>query len=282
MWPLAVLATLAACGTAPAVTVTASEQRYEADLTVLSDQQHGPQLCAMVAESFPPQCKGPDVVGWDWAAVAHTEERGTRWGDYHVVGTWDGEKLTLTEPPRSPGPPASPPAADPFATTCPEPEGGWRPVDPAKATEEAMSAAIARAQSLPGYAGSSIDQSYLQEIEAYDPDDGSSVERYANDPERLVLTLLFTGDPLAHEPAIREIWGGALCLAPATRSESDLRALQDKASEEIEGAVSAGTNQRTGQVEIGVWVATPEHQQEVDEKYGKGVVVLNGVLKPVG
>ncbi|GAB1818989.1 hypothetical protein HerbRD11066_21530 [Herbidospora sp. RD11066] len=280
MWPLAAIAVLAACGTAPADT-TATERRYEADATVLSDPKHGPQLCMMVAESFPPQCQGPDVVGWDWAAVRHTEERGTRWGLYHVVGTWDGERLTLTEPPRSPEPPASPPDDTPITTPCPEPEGGWRPADPAKVTQKTMDAALARAQSIPGYAGSSLDQSYLKEIEGYDPGDVRSVERYANDPQRVVLTLLFTGDPQVHEPAIREIWGGALCLAAAPRSQSDLWALQDRAFDEIEGAVSAGSNERTGQVEITVWVATPERQREVDEKYGEGRVLLTGFLTPV-
>ncbi|MEV0230831.1 hypothetical protein [Nonomuraea sp. NPDC050786] len=280
IWLLAALMALAACGTAPAA--TAPSTRYEADLTVLSNPQHGPQLCAFVAESLPPQCDGPDIIGWDWNAVQHSAQNGVRWGEYHVVGTWDGKSLTLTEPPRSAQRGDAPADPSRLSTPCPKPVRGWRPVDSAKATDRSMEAALARARTLPGYAGSWLDQSYLEEIDGYDPQDRRDVERYANDPQRLVLNLRFTGDPAARESAIREVWGGALCLSRAERTEAELRALQERASKEIEGAQSASVDERAGRVEIGVWVVTPELQQEIDEKYGTGLVVLDGYLKPVG
>ncbi|WP_204052424.1 hypothetical protein [Microbispora siamensis] len=280
IWLLAVLVTLAACGTGPAT--TASPTLYQADLTVLSNPQHGPQLCAFVAQSLPPQCGGPDIIGWDWNAVKHSTRNGVRWGEYHVVGTWDGKSLTLTEPPRPARPGDAPDDRSRFTTPCPKPVRGWRPVDPAKATERSMEAALVRARKLPGYAGSWLDQSYLDEIDGYDPQDRRYVERYANDPRRLVLNLMFTGDPAAREPLIREVWGGALCLSRAERAEAELRALQDRAMKEIKGAQSASVDERAGHVEIGVWAATPELQREIDEKYGKGLVVLAGVLTPVG
>ncbi|MGI5162483.1 hypothetical protein [Microbispora sp. CA-102843] len=279
---LAVLVTLTACGTAPAATTTASLTRYQADPTVLSNPQHGPQLCASVAESLPPQCGGPDIIGWDWNRVQHSARNGVRWGEYHVVGTWDGKSLTLTEPPRPAQRSDVPPDRSRFTTPCPEPVRGWRPVDPAKATDRAMEAALARARAIPGYAGSWLDQSYLEEIDDYDPKDRRYVERYANDPKRLVLNLMFTGDAAARESAIREVWGGALCLSRAERTEAELRALQERAGKEIKGVQSAAVDERAGRVEIGVWVATPELQREIDEKYGKGLVVLEGILKPVG
>jgi hypothetical protein len=55
----------------------------------------------------------------------------------------------------------------------------------------------------------------------------------------LVLTIRFTGDPNVHEAAIREIWGGALCLATAPVSEKDLLALQGDALSEIADALGA-------------------------------------------
>ncbi|WP_157530496.1 hypothetical protein [Microtetraspora niveoalba] len=280
IWSVAALVTLAACGTAPAV--TAHPERYQADATVLSDARHGPQLCSFVAQSMPPQCGGPDVVGWDWNAVEHSARNGVRWGEYHVVGTWDGTRLTLTEPPRPAERPDAPPDRSGPTTPCPEPAGGWRPVDPAKATSRAMEAAIEKARTLPGYAQAVLDQSYLEEIEEYRPDDVRSVERYANDPKRLVLNLWFTGDASAREPEIREIWGGALCLNSAQRSEAELSEIQERVLKEMKGVQSASADGRTGQVSIGVWVVTPELQREVDEKYGEGVVVLEGFLEPVG
>ncbi|MEU6410935.1 hypothetical protein [Microbispora sp. NPDC046933] len=279
IWLVAMLVALTACGTAPAATVPTV--RYQADGTVLSDSWHGPQLCATVAESLPPQCGGPDIVGWDWNAVEHSAQGGVRWGEYHVVGTWDGKSLTLTEPPSLAQRRNAPHDRSDFTTPCPEPAGGWRPVDPARATQKALEAAIARARKLPGYAAAWLDQSYLDEIEGFDSHDPRWVERYANDAERLVLNLRFTGDPTVHQAAIREVWGGALCLSRARHTEAELRALQKRAQKDIKDFYSASIDERAGHVEIGVWVATPEFQREVDKKYGKGLVVLEGFLEPV-
>jgi hypothetical protein len=51
-----------------------------------------------VAESFPPQCDGPDLAGWDWSEHQGTsrEASGHRWGQYSVSGRWDGHALTVT------------------------------------------------------------------------------------------------------------------------------------------------------------------------------------------
>ncbi|WP_433351831.1 hypothetical protein ACQP25_02500 [Microtetraspora malaysiensis] len=275
IWLAAVLVTLATCGTASAA--TAPKLRYQADGFVLSNPRHGPQLCASVDFSMPPQCGGPDVIGWDWDAVEHSAQRGVRWGQYHVVGTWDGTSLTLTEPPRPAKPHPTPSDPSEFATPCPTPAGGWRPVSPEKATDKALDAAIGRAHKLPGYADSWLDQSYLDEIDGYDPTD----PRDANDPKRLVLNLQFTGDAAARESAIREVWGGALCLSQAPYSEKELQVVQGRALKEITGVFSAWVDARAGHVSIGVWAVTPELQREVDEKYGKGLVVLHTYLKPV-
>lgn len=49
---------------------------------------------------YPPDCGGPKVVGWDWAAVEGAETvASTTWGAYAVQGTWDGARITLTQPP---------------------------------------------------------------------------------------------------------------------------------------------------------------------------------------
>lgn len=72
---------------------------YQGALTVLENEEHGPQLAAVVAQSYPPQGGGMDVEGWDWATVAHEEAAGTRWGQYLVTGVFDGESFELTEEP---------------------------------------------------------------------------------------------------------------------------------------------------------------------------------------
>ncbi|MBS43097.1 MAG: hypothetical protein CMH83_08065 [Nocardioides sp.] len=62
------------------------------------DTGDGPELClGPVAESYPPQCSGPPVEGWDWASYRGTFDRvdDVRWGAYAVTGTWDGTTFTV-------------------------------------------------------------------------------------------------------------------------------------------------------------------------------------------
>lgn len=68
--------------------------------TVLDDGS-GPEFClGPVAESYPPQCSGPTIVGWDWSSIEGWERAsGVTWGAYALQGEWDGERFTLTQPP---------------------------------------------------------------------------------------------------------------------------------------------------------------------------------------
>jgi hypothetical protein len=67
---------------------------------VLEDAD-GPRLCAgAIADTLPPQCTGPAIVGWDWSDVeGAATASGTTWGEYRMHGTWDGETFTLGRPP---------------------------------------------------------------------------------------------------------------------------------------------------------------------------------------
>lgn len=59
-----------------------------------------PELClGPVAESYPPQCGGPPIDGWDWADHKGTYDsaNGVRWGAYSVGGTWDGTTFGYTD-----------------------------------------------------------------------------------------------------------------------------------------------------------------------------------------
>lgn len=69
--------------------------------TVLQIDGEAVNFClGAVAESYPPQCSGPEIVGWDWASVDGEESaRGVTWGTYAVQGTWDGKQFTVTQPP---------------------------------------------------------------------------------------------------------------------------------------------------------------------------------------
>lgn len=59
------------------------------------------QLClGAIMESYPPQCSGVPLEGWTWDGVDGSETSGeTTWGSYAVYGTYDGERLTNSDPP---------------------------------------------------------------------------------------------------------------------------------------------------------------------------------------
>jgi len=124
-----------------------SGQLYTGIFTVLENADHGPQLCGMVAESYPPQCGGPDIAGWNWDEAPDAETaNGVTWGFYSVTGTWDGTAFTLTEPPLAGAAtsPMVPDGAEPdFSSPCEPPAGGWAVVDPATADEAGLAAVSA-------------------------------------------------------------------------------------------------------------------------------------------
>ena len=79
-------------GAAPAADVLV---RTLAVVTVMDTGS--PELClGPIAESWPPQCSGPALAGWDWADHRGTYEKSgtTRWGSYVVTGRWDGSTFT--------------------------------------------------------------------------------------------------------------------------------------------------------------------------------------------
>jgi hypothetical protein len=252
--------------------------RFRVTTTVLESPGQGPELCAGgVAESLPPQCGGPEIAGWDWDAVDAESASGTTWGEYTLTGTWDGARFTLTEPAEPPVPLGRSDAWETdFSTPCPEPDGGWRPVDPATATDEDLQAAMELARESPDYAGSWVDQSYLDTLAP----DASDAEREAaaNDPARLVLNLRFTRDLEAREQEVRAVWGGALCVSAAERTEAELRAIQEEMSD-LPGFLGSGVTE--GAVQVSVLVAHVATQRELDDRYGAGVVRLVGALRPI-
>lgn len=263
---------LAGAGSGPSAP---ADQRYATTTTVLESADHGPQACLSgVAESLPPQCTGPDVVGWDWGTVdGEQTAAGTTWGTFHVVGTWDGERLTLTEPPRAPQP--VPDEAMDFSTPCEAPPGGWRPVDPATSTDAALEDAVAYARSTSDFGGLWVDQSAgHREADALD-------EESADDPQRLVLNVRFSDDVERHESELRRRWGGALCVTPAERPLSELQAAQREVHDELPGVLGSGIDEVDGVVDVTVPVADPATQVALDERYGEGVVRLSGVMRPV-
>ncbi|WP_053203673.1 hypothetical protein [Jiangella muralis] len=262
---------LAACGDEEApVSASPSDlpssadpgQLYTGIFTVLESPEHGPQLCSMVAESYPPQCGGPDIAGWNWDDAPDAESAsGVTWGFYSVTGTWDGSTFTLTEPPL-PGAATSPvvpdDAAPDFTSPCEPSAGGWAVTDPATATDAALNAVNAYVDEQADGAGMWVDSSV----------------------QPTVLNARFTGDLDAHEAELRGLWGGPLCVSAADRSTRDLTAIQDELTAAVPDLLSVGPEVTANAVQLSVFV-DDGLQAELDAQYGEGVVVVSATLRPV-
>lgn len=88
----------------PAMLVPAAPGPVMTEGLVLQRDDQSPMLClGMIAESWPPQCTGPTVIGWDWETAPEPKyhESGVRWGGFALSGRWDGVSFTVTEPPRA-------------------------------------------------------------------------------------------------------------------------------------------------------------------------------------
>lgn len=246
-------------------------QRYRFVGTVLESQLHGPQLCAFLRTSLPPQGGGPDVVGWEWSNVAARSVGGTTWGDYEVVGTFDGERFTLTEPARPAQRRQKIESSGPdFRIPCPPPPGGWRPVDPVRTTRQALDAAFERVMDVPEYAGA-----WVRDLR----NNGVGED---HDPFDLVLITKFAGNLGGRVKWIREVWGGALCVSPAPHSLAELTAIQDQLHQTLGGvSQTSEVNIPANRVEFDGFLITDELQQRVNEAYGQGTVALTSWLEPI-
>ncbi|HSK16084.1 MAG TPA: hypothetical protein VK915_07935 [Gaiellaceae bacterium] len=244
---------------------------YEVNATILEAGDAGPMLClGAIADSYPPQCGDVPLAGWDWDAVEGEEHAaGTTWGSYRVVGRFDGETFVVTEvAPFGEGPPG--PGAPDFTTSCPEPEGGWAVVDPARVSEEDFGAAVAYAESQPESVAVWVDQ----------PGGPSGLR---------ILNATFTGELERHEAGLRELWGGPLCVAPSEGpTASELEQIRAEAEALVEDELPFGLLWSSGPgvepaIEIGV-VVDPggEAQAVLDGRYGVGTVRLIPALRPVG
>lgn len=271
---------LAACGAGdppsssadeppPTVSGPDSNQLYEVNTTVLEDRTHGPMLCLSgILESLPPQCGNVPIANWDWQAVSGEERlSGTIWGNYHVVGSYDGKTFTLTDV----GPfkeDASGPTDSDFSSPCPEPAGGWSGLE--QATQEDARQAAAYARSQPDYV-----TSWVTHLEPAQAEFGP-----------VTANAVFTGDRERHEVEMRKVWAGALCVVEReVPTADDLARIREEAEASLDDLGlsmlwSAGPGVEPI-IEIGVVVDVEgKGQAALDAHYGAGVLRLIPALKP--
>jgi hypothetical protein len=102
-----------------------------------------------------------------------------------------------------------------------------------------------------------------------------------------VLVIEFAQDVDARRAELSALYGGPLCVAPAPRSEYDVKQIGEMLSGGLGKSyglevISTGvTVHGHDAVSLNVVNVPPGVQDKIDAKFGKGVVVLDSVLKSV-
>lgn len=255
-------------------------------VTVLEDAE-GVKLCfGGVRQSYPPQCGGPVLIGWDWDEHdgEFEEASGVRWGDFIVTGRYDAEAASFTPTEARSDNDYEWPAddtADHFTTPCAEPEGGWHVLDESRTTQRELDAVLQAATTLDGYGSSWVDQS-LNPAQSAETHDDAWMQAM-NDPLYTIINVRVTGGADAAEAMLRKNWGGMLCVSEVERSEAELLAIQDELiANDRNGLLSSGP-------EIGGFLSVQviydeggALQRELDDRYGEGAIEVSSVLQVVG
>jgi hypothetical protein len=282
--PGAVGGSTGATDDAPPPTVPAPdpEQLYEADATVLEDASHGPELClGAVAASLPPQCGGVPIANWDWDAVEGEQSAAaTTWGEFHVVGTYDGEAFTATQ--IGPASYDQGPSRE-FTTSCPEPQGGWETLGSGLVSDEDFSAGAAVAQSRPGFVALWVDY-----VGDHTPEELDQLAQEGK-PVLQIMNVVVTDDVVAHEEAIRKHWEGPLCVTQREgHTQKELQRIRAEAEQSIQEDLgleylwsAEGAPELGEAAEVRVVIDVDGAAQAIlDERYGPGVVRLVPALTP--
>jgi hypothetical protein len=226
------------------------------------DEGDGPRLCFMVLLSLPPQCgTGVALTAWRWPKDGVERGGPTTWGDFAVVGTYDGRRFRVEKT-------VEPAWTDPtgeadvdFSSRCPEPAGGWRAPEPERATHETQNRALGLGARLPGFGDAWID------------DLGDRVQ----DPAKIVLNFTYTRDRSGAERALRRVWGGSLCVTKAKRSQAELAKVQRELQDTPR---RLGSGYGFGKVDLMVVHDDGTLQAALDRKYGSGLVRVGSALRP--
>jgi hypothetical protein len=272
---LVAVVALAACGgsaeperAAPTSTSSSGPQRYQVDTTVLEDATHGPQAClGGELTSLPPQCGGPDVVGLDWADVQWKEHRyATTWAGVHLVGTYDGDRFTLTEAPtRVRDADDEPDSNVDFSPACDHPDV----VD--------ANAGFAKWEAVAADGRPPID--HLVAVWVSDPGgawDGPFVANVVVQP----------GARKDAEARVRAVYKGPLCVVERDApTEPELRTIQSEISalgdtSPLGRRLDVSVDARHSKVNVGVVLADDAAITYAQQRWGD-VVVLHGRLEPV-
>jgi hypothetical protein len=139
------------------------------------------------------------------------------------------------------------------------------------------------AEALPDYGLLWVDQSinpYWDEWQESDGTPSLEVQQAMNDPRWTILNVGVTDDLARAEAAIREVWGGPLCVSKLANTFARLREVAEDLRD-LPGNLTPQFGSISNRVELPVVHDDGSIQAWVDEEYGKDVVVVTSALEPV-
>ncbi len=222
-------------------------------LVTVLDPGTGPQLClGAVAESYPPQCSGPAIEGFEWGDIGSETASGVTWGQYAVTGRFDGTTFTATDAiPAALYDPMAEPPDESLDAACESPQA----TDTAKATPEDLDATLAAASALPGYATAWLTGN--------------------------TINVAVTRDAADAETALRRTWGGPLCVTTVERTDADLNAINQQLQAALGGQLLTSGSTAPDSLDAEVVYDDGSIQQWVDATYGAGLVRVSSALVPL-
>jgi hypothetical protein len=254
-------------GGRPTTTSKATGLVVTRDPTWVLDGKGGrPELCiAGVTDSGPAGCSGTAIRLTSWPAKA---KRGV---EYLVTGHLDGATLRVTsvhrwDEARDERRPDWGDCQNDYGTRCAPPRGGWRVLNPATTTAKQIDELEFEADELPGFTAFWWDFSRT-------PPGGRD-----NDPDFATANVLVDRDLAGARRALRQQWGGALCV---TRSRHS-RAEQERIVEDLDQLPGRiGTSEKWDSVDLLVVHDDGTLQRQVDERFGRGYVRITPALQKV-
>ena len=251
-----------AVGRAPVAPPPTTKQRYAVDTKVGRDTGHNAALCILPTTLMGSDCAGPKITNWGASKS---------FGDYHLVGTYDGKVFTLTEPPVADKIPR--PTTPHIDAPCPAPPGGWHATDTTKIGLTDFQAFQASAQGAPDFAGL-----WMANTSASAP---------VNDFQHTQVTVVaYTGDIARHRSELAAIWGGPVCVVQHAHPYTQLQMIMNDLSANGDTTfgtqmISVGPYEVDNDVRYDVVAATPATQAALDRHYGPGLVKVSSVLQPI-
>ena len=246
---------ITACGSDEPPLSDDGDEQVAGIVTVLESPEHGPQLCAAVAESFPPQCSGPDITNWEWSTVEAQSASGTTWGEFWVQGVFDTEanSFELVGSARTP--------------TQREREAFFErreldlttPCEPDDITGD-------------GSAGDVPEAGRTAEVDGF----GGAWFDTSSD----TFNVVYVGDREGVESAVRESYDGPLCLVEGTTTMTELEEIQRSITPSA-NAYATSIDVVHNTVEVHVYAYDSTLATELTDRHGRSAVRLDALLLPL-